>query len=117
MCPLYLMFNYLSKSITDNTRLSFIHFHHIPWMFMKQNILLFYIGYVSVYLSCINRAVSKNFLNISDIYILLQQKGCKRVAKHMRSNVLFDSSQIRVVVNHIADRLIRQAVLKPVNKK
>ena len=39
-------------------RVHIVYIHQIPWMFMKQNIFLFYIGHVSIYFSRINGTVS-----------------------------------------------------------
>ena len=63
------------------------NFKFVPRMFGRKDVFLFVNARMCVNLRCGNGAVSEHLLNISDINIFFKQERCKRVTKHMRSNV------------------------------
>ena len=76
-------------------------------MFIHQNIFLLSIRHMRVDLRCTDRTMSEHFLDIADIDILLLQQGGERMAEHMRCDMLFDSGEIGITVDHKTDGLIR----------
>ena len=90
---------------------SFLHPHSIPRMLALQYLLLLMSGNIRVYLGCIDRAVSKHFLNVAYIHICLQQESCKGVAEHMGCYMLRDSGGVNVFVDHVTDRLLGEALI------
>ncbi len=58
--------------------------------------------------SCANGAVFPHFLNAADSYILLQQKGSKGMAEHMRGNMLLNIGQLSIMIYHTIHGLVGQ---------
>ena len=73
---------------------------------VKQNILLFPAGHMGINFRCADGAVSQHFLDIPDIHILFQKQGGERMPEHMRRQMLFNTGKLRVMYNHVADRLV-----------
>ena len=48
----------------------------------------------------------KHLLYVANIHVSLQQTGCKRMAEHMRRDMLLDGGRLAVFVNHPADALV-----------
>lgn len=75
---------------------------------MYQNIFLLRIRHMCINFRCADRAMPKHFLDIADIHVLFQEECGEGVAEHVRGDVLFDSGDLGVVIDHKAHGLIGQ---------
>ena len=68
-------------------------------------------------LCCTDRTVPKHPLDISDINILFQQKRGEGVPEHMGCDMLADTGQFSIMIDHKADGLVGQLMLESVYKE
>ena len=64
-----------------------------------------------------DRTVPQHLLNIADINILLQQERGERVPEHMGCDMLADTGQFSIMIDHKADGLVGQLMLESVYKE
>ena len=95
-----------ARSECQHSKLLLLYSNLVSGMFDWQNVSLLPPGDVSINLGCNYGTMAKQTLDISDVYILLQQQGCKRVAKHMWSDMQILSGQPSVFGHDIPNWLI-----------
>lgn len=78
----------------------------LPRMLIRQDIPLFCHCHMCIYLCYINRAMPKHFLDISDIYVRLQEARSESMAEHMGRDMQLYCGEGGVLVYHPADRLV-----------
>jgi len=71
-----------------------------------EDLLLFILGDVGVYLGGGDGAVAQQLLDIADIDAFFQEQGGKGVPERMRGNRLFDAGSAGITINHEADGLL-----------
>lgn len=69
---------------------------------------------MSIDLCSYDGTVAQYLLDIPDVHILLQQQGGEGMPEHVRRDMLRQFGHIRIPVDHIADRLVGQAVVEAV---
>ena len=66
---------------------------------------------------CANGTMSKHSLYVSNINILFQQKRGEGVPEHMGCDMLADTGQFSIMIDHKADGLVGQLMLESVYKE
>ena len=94
-----------------------LNIHIFPGMLFCEDILLLGCCHVGVDLRDINGAMSQHFLDIADIHVCVQQTGGEGMTEHMWGNMEVNRSEICIFIDHIADRLFRQTMIKAVDKE
>ena len=88
-----------------------------PWIFIFQYTALLCWGHMRINLGRGNWTMTEYFLNIPYINITLKQKRCKRMPKHMWSDVNCRINLYRIFCNHISDWLLGVLIPPIINEK